>query len=81
MSCDVGHRCILDPALLWLWLWRGQAALAPIRPLAREPLYAVGAALKKAKKKKKLKYSQKQDLGSGTNGTGSLFLAFSFTYS
>ena len=34
-----------DPALLWLW--RKPAAAAPIRPLAWELPYAVGAALKK----------------------------------
>ena len=50
MSCGVGHRPALDPALLWLW---GRlAAVAPIRPLAWEPPYAVGAALKKQKAKK-----------------------------
>ena len=32
------------PALLWLWC--RPAAVALIRPLAREPPYAVGAALK-----------------------------------
>ena len=29
MSCGVGHRRGLDPALLWLW--RRPAAVAPIR--------------------------------------------------
>ena len=29
-----------------LWLWRRPAAVAPIRPLAWEPPYAAGAALK-----------------------------------
>ena len=37
-----------DPALLWLW--HRLAAAAPIRPLAGEPPYAVGAALKRQKK-------------------------------
>ena len=41
-GCD--RRCSLDPALLWLW--RGLVAAAPIRPLAWEPPYAKGAALK-----------------------------------
>ena len=50
MSCGVGHRQGLDPALLWLWC--GPAATAPIQPLAWEPLYAVGAALKKQTNKK-----------------------------
>ena len=51
MSCGVGRRRGSDPMLLWLW--RRPAATAPIRPLAWEPPYATGAALKhKAKKKK-----------------------------
>ena len=48
MSCGVGHRCGSDPVLLWLWLWL--AAVAPIPPLAWEPPYAAGAALKRKKK-------------------------------
>ena len=57
MSCGVGRRRISDPALLWLWL--RLAATAPIRPLAWEPLYAVGVALKRQKQnKKKLKIFQ-----------------------
>ena len=40
-------------ALALLWLWRRQAAIALIRPLAWEPPYAVGAALEKAKRQKK----------------------------
>ena len=47
MSCGVGHRCGSDLALLWLWLWHGPAATALIQPLAWEPPYATGAALKK----------------------------------
>ena len=50
VSCGVGRRCSSDPTLLWLWC--RPAATAPIRPLAREPPYATGAALKKTKKKK-----------------------------
>ena len=38
-----------DPALLWLWC--RPAAVAPIRPLAWEPPYAMGVALKQDKKK------------------------------
>ena len=58
-------RWVKDPALceLWcrsqtrlgsllLWLWCRPAAAAPIGPLAWEPPYAVGAALKRQKKKK-----------------------------
>ena len=47
MSWGVGHRHGLDVALLWLWC--RPAVTAPIRPLAWEPLYAVGAALKSNK--------------------------------
>ena len=36
-----------------LWLWCRPAATAPIRPLAWDPPYAAGAALKRQKKKKK----------------------------
>ena len=39
--------------LVVLWLWCRLAAVAPIRPLAWELLYAMGVALKKQKKKKK----------------------------
>ena len=45
MSCGVGCRRGSDPALLWLW--RRLVATAPIGPLAWEPPYAVGVALKK----------------------------------
>ena len=38
-------RWVVDPALLWLW--RRPAAAAPIRPLAWEPPYAAGVALKR----------------------------------
>ena len=52
MSCGVGHRCSLDPALLWLWhRW---AATPPIRPLGWELPYAKGLALKKQEKKKEM---------------------------
>ena len=53
MSCGVGHRCGLDPVLLWLWY--RPAATAPIGLLVWEPPYASGAALKRQKKKKKKK--------------------------
>ena len=39
---------VWDPALLWLWC--RPAAAAWIRPLAWEPQYATGAALKRPKK-------------------------------
>ena len=54
MSCGVGHICGSDPILLWLW--SRPAAVAPIRPLAWEPPYAVGVALKSQKKKKNLNF-------------------------
>ena len=47
MSCGVDHRCSSDPMLLWLWLWPAAAAL--IGPLAWEPSYAAGTALKRQK--------------------------------
>ena len=53
MSCGVGRRRGSDAA--WLWLWWRPAAVAPIPPLAREPPYAAGAALKRKTKQKKLK--------------------------
>ena len=45
VSCGVGRRCGSDPVLLWLW-WR-PAAAAPIPPLAWEPPYVDGVALKR----------------------------------
>ena len=48
MSCSVGYRCSSDLALLWLW--HRPAAIAPIRPLAWETLYAAGMSLKRQKK-------------------------------
>ena len=45
VCCGVGHRCGLDPSLLWLW--RRLAAAAPILPLDRKLPCAVDAALKK----------------------------------
>ena len=51
MSCSVGRRRGLDPALLWLWRWLVATAL--IGPLAWEPPYATSVALENTKKKKK----------------------------
>ena len=48
MSCGIGHRHGLD--LVLLWLWRRLAGAAPIWPLAWEPPYAPGVALKLKKK-------------------------------
>ena len=50
MSCGVGRRRISDPVLLWLWC--SPAAVAQI-PLAWEPPYAAGTALKKKQNKTK----------------------------
>ena len=52
MNCGGRHRRGLDLALLRLW--HRSAATVPIRPLAREPPYAVGAALKIQKIKNKI---------------------------
>ena len=52
VSYGVGCRCGLDLTSLWLWCRPG--ATSPI-PLAWEPPYASGAALKKTKKKKEKK--------------------------
>ena len=54
----IGHRCSLDPELLWLWC--RPVAAAPIRPLALESPYAMSVALKSEKKKeKKFKKNEK----------------------
>ena len=57
MSCGVGCRHGSDLALLWLW--RRPAATVPIRPLAWEPPYAMGAALEKAKRPKRKKEKER----------------------
>ena len=44
MSYGIGHRHVSDMALLWLW--HRPAATALNRPLAWEPPYAMGVALK-----------------------------------
>ena len=56
-SCGVGHRCILDLALLWLW--HRPAAAALIHPLAWKLPYDTGVAQKKTKTKNKPKNSKK----------------------
>ena len=52
MSCSIGCRCGLDPALLWLWCRLAAAAL--IRP------YAMGVAIKR--KKKKMTYANLKEI-------------------
>ena len=49
MSCGVDHRQGSDLALLWLWC--RLAAVAWIGPLAWEPPYDAGVAIKSKKKK------------------------------
>ena len=49
-------RGSLDLALLWLWC--RPVAVAPIQPLAWEPPYAAGVALKRQKTKKKMIFFQ-----------------------
>ena len=53
MSCDVGHRCGLDPRLLWLW--HRPVATAPIRPpsLGTSICHSCLEKTKKDQKKKK----------------------------
>ena len=52
MSRGGGWRHGLDVA--WLRLWRRPAALAPIRPLAWEPPFAMAAVLKYKTKQNKI---------------------------
>jgi len=59
MSCGVGHRRGSDPELLWLWC--RPVATVLIGPLAWEPPYAAGEALKdKETKKKKTKKKERK---------------------
>ena len=68
MSCGVGLRRSLDLALLWLWC--RPSAVALIRPLAWEPPYAVGMALKRTKRQKKK--NEKTGVGLGVCEAGSV---------
>ena len=58
MSCGVGCRRGLDPALLWFWC--RPVATAPIRPLAWNLHIAAGVAQEKAKRQKKKKEKRKK---------------------
>jgi len=64
VSCDVGHRYSLDPALLWLW-YRPEA-VALIQPLALELPYAMDMVLKKKElekeKQTKPKVSRRKEI-------------------
>ena len=51
VSYSIGHRCALDPELLWLWCQ--PATTAPIWSLTWEPPYATGAPPPKKKERKK----------------------------
>ena len=72
MSCGVGRRRGSDPALLWLW--HRPAAPALIGPLAWEPLYAMGAALEKAKRQKEKRKKKKNPALPTDPRRGGLFL-------
>ncbi|MDD0590081.1 hypothetical protein PS003_24050, partial [Shigella sonnei] len=50
-TASTDHAISYLTDLVLLWLWHKPAAIALIRPLAWEPPYAVGAALKRKKKK------------------------------
>ena len=67
MSCGVGSRHSSDPMLLWLW--QRPVATAPIQPLAWEPPYVMGAALKRPKQTKKNTGSS-PNLGTGRGVSG-----------
>ena len=58
VSCGLGHRHGLDPALLWLW--HRLAAVTPIWPLAWELPHGIGEAVKRQKKKKEKKKKKKK---------------------
>ena len=67
----------MDLALLWLWCML--AAVALIGPLAWEPPYVAGAALKKKEKKKKIlpgsiTKRQSLDLKPGSLASGIMLL-------
>ena len=58
VSSGVGCTCSSDPALLWLCC--RLAAVAPVWPLAWEPPYAMGVALKSKNKNKKTQKTESQ---------------------
>ena len=67
VACSVGHRRSSDPELLWLWC--RPAATDPIRPLAWEPPYAMGAALENTKRQKKKKKDRAPFIQKQTHAT------------
>ena len=68
MGCGVVHRRGSDPMLLWC----RPAAVAPNRPPAWEPPYAVGAALNRQKTKDR-KEKRKQSIALMNTVTEILF--------
>ena len=60
MSSCVG--CTRGSDLALLRLWCRPAAIVPIGPLAWEPPYAAGVALKRQKKKKKEEEEEEESL-------------------
>ena len=69
----------LDPKLLWLWC--RPAATALIQPLAWEPPYAVGVALKRQKQTNKQKTKTKQRMGVETEKSSSFCLGHLHSHS
>ena len=63
MSSGVGRTC--SSHLMVLFLSYRPVAKVPIPPLAWEPLYAAGAALRKRKKAKKKNKKKKKELFEG----------------
>ena len=64
MSCGVGRRRGSDPPLLWLRCRPATTAL--IQPLAWEPPYAAGVAVKGLKQKRKKKANVRLDMSEQT---------------
>ena len=67
VSCGVGRRRGSDLALPWLW--HRPATVALIHPLAWEPPYAMGVALKRQNKNKQTKSSRARVLERGMRGS------------
>ena len=76
LSCGIGCRHSVDPTLLWCRL----AAAAPIQPLAWEPPYAMGVALKRQKTKNKQKTFIAKLVVYGSSGARDWIQATAVTY-
>ena len=59
MSFSLGHRCGLDPALLWLWCKPAAAALIS-NLIAWELPYPLGAALKIQRRRRRRKWRRRE---------------------